>query len=328
MKEKDNLVESLEDYALTRKIQKKDTIHKVAIVGCGRMGQEICQIVSQFGMDTIFLDVSEERVKEIYESIQKQLNEEVNQWALTQSDKRAIMSRIRGTTDYNDLADCDLVIESVNTRKRGSNLELRKEVFEKIEAVVSAETIIATNTSTLMITEIASVLQHPERAIGLHFISPATTVKIVEVIRGIETSQKTFEMVGKFAKMIDRKIIVINESPGHISTRLIVTIINEAAELLMEGVASVSAIDNVMKQGYGMQIGPFELADRIGLDRVLKWMDNLFEEYGLFKFKASPVIKRLVRANYLGRKTGKGFYRYDNDKIIGETIISAEFKLQ
>jgi 3-hydroxybutyryl-CoA dehydrogenase len=319
--------ESLEDYALTRKIQKKDEIHTIGIVGCGRMGQEICRIICQSGMNVIFLDVSEEKIHEIYESIKRQLDDIENQWGLTQSDKRAILTRMRGTIDYNDLTDCDLIIESVNSRSSGNNLELRKDVFRKIEAVALPDTIIATNTSTLMITEIASVLQRPERAIGLHFMSPPSVIKIVEVVKGMETNQQTFEKIIKFTKMIDRKVIVINESPGHISTRLIVTLINEACDLLMEGVASVECIDKVMKEGYRMQLGPFELADKIGLDKVVKWMDNLYQEYGLQKFKPSPVIKRLVRANYLGRISGRGFYRYENGKIVGEAIQSAEFIL-
>lgn len=320
--------ELLEDYALTRKIQKKGSIQKVGIVGCGTMGQEICRIISHFGMEVIFLDVSEEKVLSIHANINKQLDDEINRWGLTQGDKKAILSRIKGSTDYNELAGCDLILESVNSRLSGSNLELRKDVFRRIESVVGPEAIITSNNSTLMISEIASVLDRPERALGLHFMSPATAVKIVEVVKGIETSHKTYELVCKFAKMIDRKVITISESPGHISTRLIVTLINEACELLIEGVASVESIDKVMKQGYGMQLGPFELADKIGLDKVVKWMDNLYQEYSLMKFKASPVIKRLVRAKYHGRKTGKGFYRYEDDKIIGETIISAEFRLQ
>jgi 3-hydroxybutyryl-CoA dehydrogenase len=322
------MAELLEDYALTRKIQKKGSIHKIGVVGCGEMGQEICRIVSQFGMDAVFLDISEEKVKLIIEKIKQQLDDEVNQWGLTSGDKKAIISRIKGTTDYNDLADCDLVLESVNSKNPGSNLELRKDVFRRIESVVGQDAIITSNNSTLMISEIAAVLDKPDRAIGLHFMSPATTIKIVEVVKGIETSPKTFETVCKFAKMIDRKVITISESPGHISTRLIVTLINEACELLMEGVASVEAIDKIMKQGYGMQLGPFELADKIGLDKVVKWMDNLYQEYSLQKFKASPVIKRLVRANYHGRKSGKGFYKYENGKVAGETIMSAEFRLQ
>jgi len=322
------MTESLEDYALTRKIQRKGTIQKIGIVGCGEMGQEICRIVSQFGMEAIYLDISGEKVKIIYERIVNQLEDEINRWGLTESDKKAILSRIKGTTDYNDLSECDIILESVNSKKPGSNLEIRKDVFKRIESVVGKDAIITSNNSTLMISEIASVLENPERAIGLHFMSPATTIKIIEVIRGIDTNQKTFETACKFVKMIDRKVIIINESPGHISTRLIVTLINEACELLLEGVASVESIDKTMKQGYGMQFGPFELADRIGLDKVVKWMDNLYQEYSLQKFKASPVIKRLVRANYIGKKCGKGFYRYENGKMIGETIISAEFKLQ
>jgi 3-hydroxybutyryl-CoA dehydrogenase len=319
--------ESLEDYALTREMHRKGSIQKIGIVGCGETGQEICRIVSRFGMEALFLDISEEKVKLIYELIVQQLDDEINRWGLTGSEKKAILTRIKGSTDHNELADCDIIIESVNSKKPGSNLELRKEVFKKIEAVVSQEAIIASNNSTLMISEIASVLEHPERAIGLHFLSPASSVKIIEVIKGIDTSQKTYEIVCRFAKMIERKVVNINESPGHISTRIIVTLINEACELLLEGVSSVESIDSTMKQGYGMQFGPFELADRIGLDKVVKWMDNLYQEYGLMKFKASPVIKRLARANYLGKKAGKGFYRYENGKISGETIISAEFKL-
>jgi 3-hydroxybutyryl-CoA dehydrogenase len=322
------MAELLEDYALTRKIQKKGSIQKVGIIGCGQMGQEICRIVSKFGMDVVFMDISEEKVKLIYEKIIQQLDDEVNQWGLTEGDKKAIMSRIKGTTDYNDLANCDLVLESVNSKNPGSNLDLRKDVFRRIESVVGPDAIITSNNSTLMISEIACVLDKPERAIGLHFMSPASSIKIVEVVKGIETSPKTFETVCKFAKMIDRKVITISESPGHISTRLIVTLINEACELFMEGVASVEAIDKIMKQGYGMQLGPFELADKIGLDKVVKWMDNLYQEYSLQKFKASPVIKRLVRANYHGRKSNKGFYKYENGKIVGETIMSAEFRIQ
>ena len=321
-------IESLEDYALSTKIAKKGSIQKVGVIGCGTMGQEITRLVSQSGMDVVFLDVSDEKVKEIYHLIELQLDEDINKWGLTQSDKKAILSRISGTILYNDLKDCDLVIETVNSKKSTSNLDIRKDVFHKLEEVVSPEAILSSNNSTLMISEIAAVLKHPERAIGLHFMSPAHHSKIVEMVKGIETSQKTYETTCKFAKMLEKKVITINESPGHISTRLIVALINEACELLMEGVASVESIDKTMKMGYGMQYGPFELADRIGLDKVVKWMDNLYQEYGMMKFKASPVIKRLVRANYHGKKGGRGFYKYEKGIIVGETIISTEFKMQ
>jgi 3-hydroxybutyryl-CoA dehydrogenase len=321
-------IESLYDYALSTKIQKKGSIQKVGIVGCGTLGQEITRLISQYGMEVVFIDVSEEKVKKVFENINHQLDEDVNRWGLTQGDKKAIISRISGSTDYCELNECNIVMESVNSKKAHSNLELRKEVFKRIEANILPDTIITSNNSTLMISEIAATLEHPERAIGLHFSSPAHISKIVEVVRGIETDEKTFDTICKFSKMLEKKVIIINESPGHISTRLIITLINEACELLMEGVASVDDIDKTMKMGYGMQFGPFEFADRIGLDRVMKWMDNLYQEYGMMKFKASPVLKRLVRANYHGKKSGKGFYRYDNGKIINETITNSDFKLQ
>jgi 3-hydroxybutyryl-CoA dehydrogenase len=159
----------------------------------------------------------------------------------------------------------------------------------------------------------------------LSFITPASTVKIVEVVRGLETNDKTYDFAIRFVKMLDKKPITLYESAGNISTRLIITLINEACELLMEGVASVQCIDDTMKIGYGLQFGPFELADRVGLDKVLKVMNNLYQEFGSDKFKPSPIIKRLVRANFLGKKVLRGFYKYENGKIISQAITATEF---
>jgi 3-hydroxybutyryl-CoA dehydrogenase len=321
------MAETLEDFALNHKApRKKGSIHKVAVIGCGSMGQEITRIIAQHGMEVIFIDLTEERIKEVYREIDQQLDEIINKWGLTDGEKRAILSRISGSTDYNKIRDVDLVIETINSKKPGTNIEIRKEVFRKAEEVVNPETIITSNNSTLMISDLASVLEHPERAVGLHFIGPATSVKIVEVVRGQFTSDNAYETVLKFAKMIDKKAISLNESPGHVSSRLIVTLINEACETLMEGVASVQCIDTTMKLGYGLLFGPFEMADRIGLDKLLKWMDNLYAEFGTQRFKASPILKRLVRAGYLGRKTNKGFYKYEDGKIISQAIQATEFK--
>lgn len=315
----------LEDFAL-RKLAKKGVIHKIGIVGCGAMGQEIARLVSHSGLDVVFVDIHHERVQVIFENLNNQLDQVISQWGLTEGEKRAILSRITGTTDYKDLAGCDIVIETINSRKPGTSLELRKEVFTKIEEAVSKETIIASNTSTLIISELASVLKHPERALGLHFLAPVSEVKIVEAVRGINTSKEAMETIIRFAKMIEKKVIPIHESPGNISTRLIVTLINEACETLMEGVSAVECIDETMKQGFGMQFGPFELADRIGLDKVLKWMENLYKEYGQQKFFPSPIIRKLARSNYLGRKTSRGFYIYENGKKIGQTITATSIK--
>lgn len=319
------MAEVLEDYALNEKLRKKDSLRKVGIVGCGSVGQEIARIISQSGIDVVFVDVSEERVRQIYLSINQMLDDIIDRWGLTESEKRAILSRIHGTTRYEDIAECNLVMETISLNRPGTSLELRKEVFKKIEEYVSEDAVITSNISTLMISDLSSSLRIPERAVGLHFMIPPT-VKVVEVVKGLRTSEESYDFVCRFAKMIGKKVVTVNESPGNISTRLIVTLINEACEVLMEGVASIENIDDTMKIGYGLQFGPFELADRIGLDKILKYMDNLYQEFGLQKFKASPIIKRLVRGNNLGRKTGKGFYKYDQDTKVTQNITCTEIK--
>jgi 3-hydroxybutyryl-CoA dehydrogenase len=301
-------------------------LQRVGIVGCGSVGQEITRIVSKAGIDVVFLDVSEERVREVFLSINQQLDEIIDRWGLTESEKRAILSRIKGSTDYKDLSNCNLVMETISSNKPGTSIELRKEIFKKIEEHVTDDTIITSNISTLMISDLAAVLRIPERAVGMHFMIPPSTVKIVEVVRGLKTSPQCYEFVCRFANMIGKRVITVNESPGNISTRLIVTLINEACEVLMEGVSTVENIDDTMKFGFGLQFGPFELADRIGLDKILKYMDNLYQEFGLHKFKASPIIKRLVRGNSLGRKTNKGFYIYENGKRLGPNVSSTEIR--
>jgi 3-hydroxybutyryl-CoA dehydrogenase len=320
------MAEVLEDFALRRKSRKKGTIKKVGIIGCGSMGQDIARTVSQYGMDVVFIDVSDERIKQIYLELESSLDEIINRWGLTKSDKRAILSRIQGSTNYEDLKECDIVIETINFVRPGTSIEIRKRIFRDVEKVVSKETIITSNTSTLSISDLSSTLEHPERAVGLHFIVPASSVDIVEVIKGVRTSQASLDHVIKFARMIGKRIVTTNESPGNISTRMIVSLINEACEVLMEGVAPATCIDVTMKRGFGLQFGPFELADRIGLDKLIKWMENLHTEFGDQKYKPNPIIKRLYRANMLGRKTEAGFYKYKDGKIVGETIHCPEFK--
>jgi len=319
--------ERLEDYSLSKTIRpgKEGGIQKVAVIGCGNMGQEIVRIISEHGIDVVFLDLTKERLVEIRKSIELKLDDIINKWGLTKSEKRAIMSRIEGTTDYNDIRNCDLVIESINSRQRGTSLEARKEVFRKVESVMGTDIIIASNNSTLMISDLASSLKNPERAVGLNFITPSSRVRIVEVIRGKETNDASFKFMIRFIRMLDKRPITLNESLGNVSTRLIVTLINEACEVLMEGVASVKCIDETMKLGYGLQLGPFELADRVGLDKVQKWMDNLYFEFGMQKFKPAPILRRMVRANYLGRKVGKGFYLYEEGQIRKHLVTTTEF---
>jgi 3-hydroxybutyryl-CoA dehydrogenase len=178
-----------------------------------------------------------------------------------------------------------------------------------------------------MISDLASGLEYPDRAVGLHFMSPADNVKVLEVVRSARTSDEAFEIVSRFVRMLEKKPITLMESPGNVTTRMMCIVINHACEMLMEGIASAQDIDELMKTSLGHQFGPFELADRIGLDKVQKWMDNLYNEFGEHGYKTSPVLKRLVRANFLGKASGQGFYKYDaHGKIVESTITCPEYK--
>ena len=309
--------EKLDDYSIKKKMmQQSSQLSKFGIIGCGSMGQDIALLVSSHGIDVVFIEISNSRIKEVFEEINNKLDRLINRWGITASEKRAVMSRIKGYTDYNVLKKCSIVIECISSHGyEKSVFSIKKEIFRKIEKVVPKNTVIATNSSTIVISELASVLDNPERAIGIHFLSPANTVKIIEVERSLKTSDEAFKTVKKFARTIDKKVITVNESPGNISTRLIIPLINEACELLMEGVATIEDIDETMKLGFGLQLGPFAMADKIGLDKLDMWMENLYEEFGDRKYKPSPMIKKLVRAGHLGRITCEGFYKYGGGKL-------------
>ncbi len=297
-------------------------IHKVGLIGCGEVGQEVAQIISQAGIEVVFIEVSDQRVEEACKSINARLDEIINRWGLTQGDKRVILSRIKGTTDYNLIKNCDLIIEMISS---DDPLHERIELFRQIENYVGSDTVITSSVSTLMITDIAAGMKYPERALAVNFFASPSSVRIVEVVCGLQTNDQSHELVCRFAKMIGKEPITVNESPGSVSTRLIVSLINEACNTLVEGVSTIENVDTIMKRGFGMQHGPFELADRIGLDKILRYMDHLYAEFGLYKFKASPLIKRLVRAGNLGIRTGKGFYVYDEaGQKTGMSILSTQ----
>ena len=316
------MAESLEKFALTQKIAKQGLIHKVGLIGCGEVGQEVARMISQSGIELVFIEIDEQHVSEAITQIQLQLDEMINRWGLTQGDKRIILSRIKGTTDYNMIRNCDLIIETISSENPMND---RVELFRRIENFVSVDIPICSGVSTLMITNIAAGMQHPERALALNFLASPSKVGIVEVVCGLQTNQQSYELVCRFAKMIGKEPITVNESPGNISTRLIVTLINEACNTLTEGVSSVENIDKIMKLGFGMQHGPFVLADQIGLDKITRLMDHLYTEFGFSKFKASPLIRRLVRANQLGVSTRKGFYVYDTQgHRIGVNVLSTK----
>ncbi|MDR2848109.1 MAG: 3-hydroxyacyl-CoA dehydrogenase family protein [Bacteroidales bacterium] len=316
--------ETLEKFALNKRISKQGLIHKVGLIGCGDIGQQVARIVSQSGIEVVFVEVSAERVDAVMQAINAQLDAIINRWGLTQGDKRIILSRIKGATDYEAIRECNLIIELISSN---DPLHERIEMFKKIEKYVSAETVITSSVSTLMITDIAAEMQHPERALALNFITTPSNVRIVEIVCGLQTNEQSHQTINRFAKMINKEGITVNESPGSVSTRLIVTLINEACNTLIEGVSNVEDIDTIMRRGFGMQHGPFELADRIGLDKVLRYMEQLYNEFGTSQFKASPLIKRLVRAHNNGIRSEKGFYLYNaNGQKTGMNVSATQIK--
>ena len=316
----------LAEFGLGDKLKVVGKIQTVGVVGCGSVGMGITLLVARYGMEVVFVDVSQERISEIFINLESQLDDEINHWGITASEKRLVLSRITGTTEFIGLKNCDVVIEAISSRKKGTEIKQRKDVFRKIEEVVSEDAIISSNISTLMISDLAEVLKNPGRAVGIHFIEPIDKTHMVEVVNGVQSTEEAHKKVMRFCQMINRKGICVHESPGNISTRMLIPIINEACEILMEGVASVQDIDLTTRETLGYNVGPFELADKIGLDKILKYMENLYSEYGESKYKASSVIKRLVRANYLGRRVGRGFYNYENDKPVGSSITYSTIK--
>ncbi len=307
------IVESLADYGLSTTEKPKMLFSKVGIIGCGSVGQNIARMISSQGIEIAFIELSEEKIEQAISGIGAELDNMIDHWGMTPGEKRAILSRISGYTDYKNLSGCDLVIESIRSQSREKRIECRKEIFRNIEKHVDKDCIIATNSTTIVITELSSELEYKHRCVSLHFLTNAPGAQIIEVVKGLYTSGETYGRVRTFARMIKKQMIPVEESPGLISVRIFCAMMNEACEVLMEGVANMEDIDCTMKTGLGLSLGPFEQADKIGLDKVLRWMDNLYSEFGDIKFKASPILKRLVRAHQLGRITNKGFYEYDED---------------
>ncbi len=312
-------VENIADYALRKKKHSQTQISQIGIVGAGIIGCRITLAIASKGVEVIVLDLSKTRLDNAVNLISKDLDEKIQHWGMTEGDKLAILSRIKYTTDYQDFKDSDIVIESIMSKDRASGIKERKQIFQNIEKVVRKDAIIATNSTTMVVTTLSEGVKRKERCLGIHFLSAVPGSHIVEVAEGLYTSQKVSDDVCKFIKLIGKQPVLVDESPGYISVRLMVSLIGEACNALMEGVASESAIDLTMKRGLGLAMGPFELADKIGIDRIVRWMENLHVEFGSMSYKPSPLLKKMVRSNKLGRKTGKGFYDYDEN---GKKIIA------
>ena len=308
-------IERLEDYGLSQHNKPKTLFSRVGIVGAGSVGQDIARMVSSKGLGVIFLEISQQKIDQAYDELAKELDRMIERWGMTNSEKLGILSRIKGTTEYSRFKGCDIVIEAIKSSSREHSHDIRMQILKNIELHVGRDTIIATNSSTQVITELTADLTYKDRCVSFHFLTPEADARVVEIVKGLYTSQAAYENTIKFANLIGKKVIPVKESPGIISTRLIVPFINEACEILMEGIGKMEDIDTTMKVGFGLPLGPFEMADKIGLDKILRWCENLYDEFGDLKYKSSPLLKKLVRANQWGRRTGKGFYEYNKDGI-------------
>jgi len=278
---------------------------KIFVLGAGTMGAGIVQAFAQKGCEVIVRDIKEEFVDRGIAGITKGLEKQVAKGKMTEEVKVEILSRISGTTDMNLAADCDLVVEAAI-----ENMKIKKEIFAELDEICKAETILASNTSSLSITEVASATKRPDKVIGMHFFNPAPVMKLVELIRGMATSQETFDAVKELSVAIGKEPVEVAEAPGFVVNRILIPMINEATFILQEDIASVEDIDTSMKFGAGHPMGPLALGDLIGLDVCLAIMDVLFTETGDSKYRASSILRKYVRAGWLGRKSGKGFYDY------------------
>lgn len=308
------IIEPIEKYGLSKRNRKRTLFSKIGVVGAGKEGSVIATTAALSGIEVVFLEPTEEKMANAFARIEAKLDKRIENWGLTQSEKRAVMGRIRGTLDYKDFEGCDFVIEAVRYDQTGvREVNQRKEVFQRLEQVLDPTAIIASNISTVVVTDLASELEHKERCIGLHFLSSVPGAEIIEIVRCLYTSDETFDKVCHFAKLINHQYVSVAESAGLVSLRLFLIQLNEACSMLMEGISGVEDIDRVLTVGFGHRLGVFRIADRMGIEKIVSLLQNLYEEYGHLKYKPSPVLLRLMRAKHFGVSRGRGFYVYDQE---------------
>ena len=278
---------------------------KIVVIGGGTRGLDIAQVFARSGLEVVVRDITEEIIKNSEARLNKGLDKLVAKGKLTEEGKQAILDKMTFTTDLNMAADADLVVEAAV-----ENLEIKKSVFAELDKICKPETILASNTSSISITAIGAATKRADKFIGMHFFNPATVMKLVEVIRGANTSDETFKAVYDLSLQIGKDPIEVAEAPGFVVNKILIPMINEAADLVYTGVASAEDIDKAMQLGANHPMGPLHLGDLVGLDVCVAIMDTLYNETHDSKYRASLLLRKLVRAGKLGRKTGEGFFKY------------------
>ncbi|MBH0164455.1 3-hydroxybutyryl-CoA dehydrogenase [Fictibacillus sp. 7GRE50] len=281
------------------------SIQNIIVIGAGQMGSGIAQVCAQAGYSVVLHDMQEEFVQKGIGIISKNLNRSVEKGRLDESEKESILSRITASVSLENASNADLVIEAVV-----ENMDVKTQLFKMLDQYAPAHTILASNTSSLPITEIAAATDRPEKVIGMHFMNPVPVMKLVEIIRGLQTADDVYATIESVSKKLQKVPVEVNDFPGFISNRILMPMINEAIFSVYEGVATPEAVDEIMKLGMNHPMGPLTLADFIGLDTCLYIMETLHEGFGDDKYRPCPLLRKYVKAGWLGKKSGRGFYNY------------------